>query len=212
MISVLGINGGTGLTTKLNHGASIRTFHVSGKFGKGTETNFKNSLLTARATYQHIFSGKLVSLIASMQASHQRKMFDMSGVDIQSQAAYELACKGPIRPLNRQSPLIYGIQCIDFKRPKFTLEIHAMNTSEEYLCNIIAEIGLQLRSVAHCTKIRCTRYGFFSFQDSILRGKWRTQNILENMGLCRKIVFQNPSMLIDKVSTPVGHADEKRES
>lgn len=208
IISVLGINDGTGLVTKLHHGASIQTYHVSGKFGKATETNFKDSILTVRAAYHHVFPGKLTSLIASMQASHQRQMFEMSGVDIQSQNAYELACKGPIRPMNRENPMIYGIQCIEFKRPEFTLEIHAMNASEQYLCNIIAEIGLQMRSVAHCIKLRCTRYGFFTFEDSLVRGKWRPQNMLENMLLCRKIITENKSMLTDKVSTPVGHANE----
>lgn len=192
----------------MHHGASIQTYRISGKFGKGTETNFKNSLLTARATYDHIFSGKLISLIASMQASHQRQMFEMSGVDIQSQAAYELACKGPIRPLNRNNPIIYGIQLIEFRLPVFMLEIQAMNAAEDYLCSLISEIGLQLRSVAHCTKIRCTRYGFFTFEDSLLRGKWRTQNVLENMVLSRRIISENPIMLTDNVSKPVGHTSE----
>lgn len=149
-----------------------------------------------------------MSLLASMQASHQRQMFEMCGVDIQSQAAYELACKGPIRPMNKNNPLIYGIKCIEFNRPEFTLEIHAMNTSEEYLCNLIAEIGLQMRSMAHCTKLRCTRYGYFTFEDSLLRGKWRAQNMLHNMELCRKRVSEHPSMLTDEVSTPVGHLND----
>lgn len=205
MISVLGINRATNLVTRLHHGASIQTYQISGKFGKATESNFKDSLLTNRATYHHIFSGKLTSLVASMQASHQRQMFEMSGVDIQSQAAYELACKGPIRPSNRQNPTIYGIRCIEFNRPEFTLEIQAMNASEEYLCNIIAEIGLQLRSVAHCTKIRCTRYGFFTYQDSLLRAKWRPQHLLQNMVLCQEIISANPSMLSDESTTPIGH-------
>lgn len=142
-----------------------------------------------------------------MQASHQRKMFEMSGVDIQSQAAYELACKGPIRPVSRENPLIYGMECIEFKRPDFTLEIQAMNANEEYLCSMVAEIGLQMRSVAHCTKLRCTRYGFFTFEDSLLRSHWRVQDLLQNMVLCQRIVNQNPSMLKDSVSTPVGHGE-----
>lgn len=43
------------------------------------------------------------------------------GVDLQSQAAFELAAKGPIRPLNSKIPVIYGIKCVEFDPPNFTL-------------------------------------------------------------------------------------------
>lgn len=191
--------------TKLHHGASMRTYQVSGRFGKGTETNFKDSLITARATYQHIFSGKLTSLLASMQASHQRKMFEMNGVDLRSQTAYELACKGAFRSIDQTIPLLYGIRCLEFQRPHFTLEIDALHANEQYLCDLIAEIGLQLRSMAHCTKIRCTRYGFFTYETSLLRGQWQMENLIQNMKLCKEIIRKYPSMLEENVATPVGH-------
>lgn len=139
-----------------------------------------------------------------MQALHQRKMYDMCGVDLQSQAAYELACKGIIRPLLRNSPFIYGIRCIEFKRPEFTLEINAVNASEPYLCGLICEIGMKLRSVAHCRKIRCTRYGYFTYNDSLLRSHWNLQNIVDNFGVCRQLIERYPEMLSDESSTPVG--------
>lgn len=209
-LSVLGINDGTRIVQRLGDGPSIQTFHVTGKFGKAYENNFKGSLLSSRASYKHIFPGKLFALCASMQSLYQRRMFDLMGVDIQSQAAYELACKGPIRPMVKNSPLIYGIRCIEYKLPRFTLEIHAMNASEQYLCDLICEIGKKLRSVAHCRQLRCTRYGYFTFEDSLLRANWRPQDILENMMVCRKIIRQNPSMLADEVSTPVGDLNERK--
>lgn len=208
--SVLGVNYGTSIVYRLREGPSIETFHVTGKFGKGYQDNFKGSLLTARASYRHIFSGKLFSLCASMQSLYQRQMFELMGVDIQSQAGYELACKGPIRPVDKKNPLIYGIRCIDYKLPRFTLEIHAMNASEEYLCGLICEIGKKLRSVAHCRQLRCTRYGYFKFEDSLLRSKWRAENMLENMAVCRRIIGENQSMLADDVSTPVFDKNERK--
>lgn len=45
----------------------------------------------------------------------------LSGVHIQSQAAYELAVQGLIRPANKNIPMIYTIRCIDFNSPDFTL-------------------------------------------------------------------------------------------
>lgn len=45
----------------------------------------------------------------------------MCGVDIQSQAAYELAVKGLIRPSRKEIPVVYGIKCIEFKLPDFVI-------------------------------------------------------------------------------------------
>jgi hypothetical protein len=43
------------------------------------------------------------------------------GVDIQSQTAYELALQGLIKPANSKIPLLYGIKCIHFQPPDFTI-------------------------------------------------------------------------------------------
>ena len=99
----------------------IRVYHVTGKLGKSTESHFYDSPTTAKATFDHVHLGKLNSLLTSLQASHQRKMYEMCGVDMQSQSAYELAIKGPIRPAMSNIPLIYSIRCIEYKRPYFTL-------------------------------------------------------------------------------------------
>lgn len=47
--------------------------------------------------------------------------FRFCGIDMQSQLAYDLAVKGTIRPANSKTPIIYGIKCIDFVGPEFTL-------------------------------------------------------------------------------------------
>lgn len=40
---------------------------------------------------------------------------------MQSQAAYELAVKGPIRPAVAEIPMVYTIKCVEFEPPEFTL-------------------------------------------------------------------------------------------
>lgn len=40
---------------------------------------------------------------------------------MQTQAAYDLAVKGPIRPANHNLPMIYAIKCVEFDLPNFTL-------------------------------------------------------------------------------------------
>lgn len=181
---------------KIREARSLRTFHVTGKFGSSTETNFKGSLKAGIANYKHVQSVQLDGLLASMQASHQKKMFEMCGVDLRSQTAYEIACRGLIRPAKNDVPVVYGMRCIQFNRPEFVLEIHAINENEEYLSSLIAEIGVQMHTLAHCTAIRCVRHGPFDVQQSLLRGNWRLQDAFNNMQQCAKIIKKNPDVLI----------------
>lgn len=118
---VFGINRGAKLAGKIRNNRPIRVYHVTGKFGKSTESHFNDSPTTAKATFDHVHLGKINSLLSSLTASHQRKMYEMCGVDMQSQTAYELAVKGPIRPVASNIPLLYSIRCIEFKRPYFTI-------------------------------------------------------------------------------------------
>jgi hypothetical protein len=121
LFAVFGINRGAKFAKTLRDNRPIRVYHVTGKFGKSTETHFNDSPITAQATFDHIHVGKMNTLLSSLQASHQRKMFELCGVDPQSQAAYELAKRGPVRPANGTIPLIYSARCIEFKRPSFTI-------------------------------------------------------------------------------------------
>ena len=62
--------------------------------------------------------------MATVQASYQREMYKHFGLDIQSQEAFELACKGLLRPMSPVTPpQIYSIRCIEFDRPFFKLGI-----------------------------------------------------------------------------------------
>lgn len=45
----------------------------------------------------------------------------LAGLDIKSQDAYELAVQGMLRPGDPHVPMIYGIKCIEFNPPHFTI-------------------------------------------------------------------------------------------
>lgn len=94
---------------------------MTGKFGRATESHLSDSPVTMRATFDHVYLPKLNSLLASLQASHQKKMFEVCGVDIQSQAAFDLAAQGPIRPADSSIPIIYSMKCIDYRKYQFTI-------------------------------------------------------------------------------------------
>jgi mitochondrial mRNA pseudouridine synthase TRUB2 len=178
--------------------------------------------VTVRATFDHVNVAKINAFLASLQASHQKKMFEMCGVDVQSQTAYDLAVQGPLRPSVANVPLIYSLRCIDLRRPYFTIgknfstmthvhqfvlidlnfsEIHAVNESESYLGILTHEIALHLRTVAHCTQIRCIRQSHFTLEDSLLRRHWNIESILRNMERCQNLVHSHPEMLNQNEAT-----------
>lgn len=183
---------------------------MTGRFGKSTETNFQGDRVINRAGYKHVTIGKLQALVSSMQATYQKQMYEMSGLNIQSQEAYELACKGLIRPKDTQAAVIYGMRSVAFTGNTFTIEFQTMNASETLLAQLISNIAMQLRTVAHCTKIRCTRYGYFTFEDSLLRSHWNLQNVLQNMHECETICRKYPDMVSEEVATPVGYEQDLR--
>lgn len=192
---VVGMNNGCTDAYKLGCSRLLRVYHVTGLLGTGTEDNFRGSRVVAKATFTHVWPDKLSALTAAIQAAHQRKMFEISGVDMQSQTAYDLAVAGVVRPANNTMPIVYGIRCVHFDRPSFTLEVHAINEDEAYLCQLVQEIGLQLHSVAHCTAIRCVRHGQFTVDDAVLRSHWNVQGVVDSMARCRKVLAQHPDML-----------------
>lgn len=149
--------------------------------------------MTARYSFDHVYEEKINRILSSMQSSHQKKIFDLAGVSIDSQAAFELASQGPIRPTETKMPLIYSIKLAELRKPFFTLEIHCINETEEYLGQLVHEIALDMKSVAHCTGIRCIRYGHFTLENSVLRHQWNLQSLISSMSLCNQIIEANPS-------------------
>jgi mitochondrial mRNA pseudouridine synthase TRUB2 len=187
--------------------------------------------VTVRASFDHIHLAKINAFLASLQASHQKKMFELCGVDVQSQTAYELAVQGPLRPSTSDVPLIYSLRCIDLRRPYFTIgkflsmthflpdhfhvtqnhqitEIHAVNESESYLGILIHEIALNLKTVAHCTQVRCIRQSHFTLEDTLLRRHWGVENILKNMDRCQKLINSHPEIIKQHEATL--HEEEKQ--
>lgn len=180
---------------RIQRNRPLRAYHVNGRLGVATENHLPDSHITIKANWRHVHADRMSALASSLQASHQRKMYELCGVDLQSQAAYEIACKGLIRPANKDQPVIYGIKLVDFQKPNFTMEIHAINETEEYLATLIHEIGIELKTVAHCTSLRCVRHGKFSVENSLLRHGWNLAGIVKNMREQKQILKEYPFLL-----------------
>lgn len=76
IFTVFGINDGSKLAHAIYKNKSTRAYHITGKFGEATDNYFMNGKVVERATYHRIRRSNIDSLLASMQASHQRKMFE----------------------------------------------------------------------------------------------------------------------------------------
>lgn len=184
---MIGINGGTRLGTYLSTHYRTRGYRVKGRFGIASDNFYKDGKYVERSTFRHIQRHKLDKLLANIQSSHQKKKFELWGVDIQSQTAYDLAASGYIKPEVTNIPLIYGIKCVEFDLPYFTIEVHAINEYEEYLHALIHDIGMQLKSTAHCVGVQCIRHNFLTVENALLKKHWKLQYILDNISENHKI-------------------------
>ncbi|XP_038209210.1 mitochondrial mRNA pseudouridine synthase Trub2 [Zerene cesonia] len=197
-VLLLGINDGTKLTYHINIGRPTRAFKVHGQLGKATDTYFWNGKTVERSTYNHVTRVKIDKVVAHMQAAHQKTMFELSGLHMESQTTYELASQGLIRPANSKLPVLYGIKCVYFEPPNFTLEIQSVNEYDKYLWTIIHDLGVQLKTSAYCTGVQCIRHGKFNLEDALLRKHWKLEHIIQNMRDCQQILDANEQMVKQK--------------
>lgn len=202
-VLLLGIRDGTKKAKYIRENLPLRSYKVTGKLGIITDNLKTTGKVVERTTWKHIKLHNIEAVISSMQAAHQRKMFELEGVDIQSQTAYEMAVNSPLRPTNSKVPVIYGIKCVDFQPPYFTLEIQSINENEMYLRTIIFEIGTKLKSSATCENIRCIRHACFTVDHALLRKHWSLQNIVDNLKTCSDLLNENKSVLLQRSSALV---------
>ncbi|XP_023707965.1 mitochondrial mRNA pseudouridine synthase Trub2 isoform X2 [Cryptotermes secundus] len=200
-VFVLGLSDGNRTVKKLHMQRPTRVFRLKGLLGQATDTYFSDGKVVEKATFWHVNRSKLDAVLASIQAAHQKQMFHQCGVDIQSQAAYELAVQGLIKPENSKIPLLYGIKCVHFQPPDFTIEVQCINEHEMYLRTLIHDTGIQLHSVATCTGLQCIRYDCFTLEHALLRKHWTLQFLLDNMAESNRLLRESEADKRQKSAT-----------
>ena len=182
---LLGVNGGTRLVTALRQaGPQLRVHQLTARLGLATDTLLADGRPTDRASYGHVTRGRLEAVLGGLQSAHQRLMFEHTGLPVNSQAAYELAARGPLRPARGSPPVLYGLRCVQFAPPFFTLEVHGCNESGQYLLTLVADLGRQLRTAAVTVRARCLRHGPFTVEHALLMKHWRLKHVQHNMREC----------------------------
>lgn len=59
---------------------------------------------------------------------------------------------------------------------------------------LINEIGIELKSLAYCTQIRCIRESHFTLDDALIKRYWNVEALLGNLKRCREILLKHPEI------------------
>ncbi|KAG9354446.1 hypothetical protein JZ751_001156 [Albula glossodonta] len=186
-ILVLAVGQGNKWLTGLQSSHVTRDYTLEGEFGKATEDFSHTGRLIERSTYDHITRDNLERLLAVMQGANHKALLLYSNVDLCSQEAYELAVKGSLLPQGKSPPILTGLRCLHFQPPKFTLEVQCVNETQRFLRKLVHEVGLELRSTAHCTGVRRIRDGPFTLKDALTHKHWTLPEITEAIKQSRSI-------------------------
>lgn len=160
----------------------VNVYHVTGKFGYMTTNCFNDGKILDKTKYSHIRPSKLDRVLSRIETAQNQRLFDSSNVVLSSQEAYELAKAWPSKPPRMADwPVIYRIRCIHLKLPEFKLEITISNESEEYLSQLIHEVGILNRTTAYTELIRRVKLGIFTIDDSLAHRDWCLQSFMDNI-------------------------------
>ncbi|KAM3877713.1 pseudouridylate synthase TRUB2, mitochondrial [Diretmus argenteus] len=177
-VLVLGVGNGNKALNDLYKTRVTRDYTLEGEFGIATHDFSHTGRVVERSTYGHITRDKLERVLAMLQGANQKALLMYSNIDMRSQEAYELAVQGLLGPDGKSAPILTGLRCIRFQPPHFTLEVQCLNETQKYLCKLLHEIGLELRSTAACTGVRRTRDGPFTLRDALTRHQWTAADVM----------------------------------
>ncbi|XP_024283458.1 mitochondrial mRNA pseudouridine synthase TRUB2 [Oncorhynchus tshawytscha] len=178
-VLVLGVGQSNKALTDLYRSHVTRDYTLEGELGMATDNFSHTGRLIERTTYDHITRDKLERVLAMMQGSNQKALLTYSKVDMSTQGAYELAVKGELRPDGKSPPIMTGLRLLHFQPPHFTLEVQCLNETQRYLCRILHEVGLELRSTAVCKGVRRTRDGPFTIQHALTHQHWTSPDVIQ---------------------------------
>ncbi|KAM8915109.1 pseudouridylate synthase TRUB2, mitochondrial [Spinachia spinachia] len=178
-VLVLGVGNGNKALNDFCRTRVTRDYTLEGEFGAATDDFSHKGTVVERSTYGHITQDKLDKVLAMLEGANQKALLMYSKVDMRSQEAYEMAVHGLLGPQGKSQPILTGLRCVHFQPPNFTLEVQCLNETQKYLCKVVHEIGLELRSSAVCKGVRRTRDGPFTLRDALIRQRWTASDVMQ---------------------------------
>ena len=108
-----------------------------------------------------------------------------------TQEAFELASRGPVRPKLLTETLIYNIELKEFRPPHFMLEVQCVegenDPHQSHIVRLVEEVALKCRTVAHVSSIRCSGLGPWTADSALLSKHVSLQNVLDNISVNRRL-------------------------
>jgi len=202
-VMLLGVNKGLRQSYFMRKSKPLHTYEVSGEFGRHTKTGFSDGPTISKATWKHLTRRKfqIDQACANIEASHRKQAWELVDVDPQSQEAYDLAAKGPLRPKFLTDPLIYSIRCTHWDLPKFKVKIQCVGDDHRFILDLISELGIRLRTYAHTTSLRCSQVAVWTAADHcLLPQQFSLQNVIQNLQHNSIILRNNRQLLLYRQS------------
>lgn len=179
------------LAHQIERARCIRTYRVEAEMGRGTTTGFADGPVLERSRHRFLRPDAIDRVLATIQSNYQRDAFDFARVKMNSQEAYELAARGPIRPQMDSHPLIYHFKCVQFQRPRLEFEFSCINENEDFILGLINDVSLKLKVNVCIHRIRCIRYGFFTLDHALLVKHATMTHTLTHVANMQKLIDLN---------------------
>lgn len=77
----------------------------------------------------------------------------------------------------------------------FSTEIQSVNEYDKYLWTLVHDLGVQLKTAAHCVGVQCIRQGKFDLSYALLRKHWQLEHFMDNMLKCQQLLEDNEQLL-----------------
>jgi len=192
-VQVVGLHmSGGWLAGRMQMDRVLTTLHVRGEWGRATSTGWAGGNTRMCKGWRHLDGRPWLvdQCLASVEASHQASAWSVAGVGLDTQDAYNEACKGPVKPAIDSNTMVYSIKVKEWNLPHFMLEvvcIEKVEDSQKFITELVEEIGLQCKTVAHTHSIRCAAVGPFTSKESLLVKHLTLQHVLDNISDNRKL-------------------------
>ncbi|KAL7076541.1 hypothetical protein ACQ4LE_004337 [Meloidogyne hapla] len=211
-VCVFGLNDGCDRLDAIRSLAWINEYFIEAELGRGTNQNSIRGKVNARMEYDHVSQHRLNTLLSLLRLQYKKASFEFANINMESQQAFELARCGAPRPKILGSPLIFDLDLCYFNLPYFKLNIQITGENDQFLCDFIHEIGLNLSTVASTRKLRRTRQGFFGIEHALLDKHFHLESILKNILMCEKILAENLEKSLNSDIIEMNDENKKEEN
>ena len=169
----------------------LRTFRIKAELGIATDTGYRDGKIVEKSKQPFLNRAKFERALSALESVHRKKCFAAAKVPLNSDMAYELASRGPVRPAEATIPIIYSVRLVEFNLPHIELEIISINETESFFLETISQLGFKLRTTAVTNNIRCIRFGFFHLEHALLSKHLNLENVLNNIYSTSELIRAN---------------------